>query len=161
MTGEENKALVRRFYNEFYGRKNIEAIDDLFSAGYVHHTPDVLGGQMDFHDYRKRQSDALEAFQDFSREIEEQIAEGDRVVTRSVLRGTQTGDLPNLPARGRKIEVQSIVINRIENGRIAEGWELYDSLGMMMQLDVVHMVSTLSRARHERGELPQHYEWTE
>jgi len=161
MSDEDNKALVRRFYNEFYGRKNAGAIDDVFSPGYVHHIPDVLDGKMDFHDYKKQETQRLEAFQDFSREIEDQIAESDRVVTRSILRGTQVGDLPNLPARGRKIEVPSIVINRIEDGKIAEGWESYDSLGMMMQLDIIHMVTTLSKAEHERGRLPQHYEWTE
>jgi steroid delta-isomerase-like uncharacterized protein len=161
MSGEDNKALVRRFYNEFYGKKNTAAMEEVHTADYIHHTPDVLGGQMDFYDFKKRGIDMLNAFPDCSREIEEQVAEGDRVATRSVIRGTQTGDLPNLPARGRKIEVQSIVINRIEDGKIVEGWESYDSLGMMMQLDVVHMVSTLSRARHERGELPQHYEWPE
>ncbi len=161
MSEEDNKALVRRFYNEFYGRKNVEAMDDAYSPGYVHHIPDVLGNSMDFHDYKKRQTQFLEAFEDFSREIEDQIAEADRVVTRSVLRGTQVGDLPNLPARGRKIEVQSIIINRIEDGKIVEGWESYDSLGMMMQLDVVHMVSTLSREHHMRGNVPPHMEWPE
>ncbi|OPY30499.1 MAG: SnoaL-like polyketide cyclase [Methanocella sp. PtaU1.Bin125] len=161
MSDEDNKALVRRFYNEFYGRKNTGAMDDAFAAGYVHHIPDVLDGKMDFNDYKKHETQRLEAFEDFSREIEDQVAEGDRVVTRSVLRGTQTGDLPNFPARGRKIEVQSIVINRIEDGKIAEGWESYDSLGMMMQLDVVHMVSTLGRARHMRGDVLPHMEWPE
>jgi predicted ester cyclase len=161
MSEEDNKALVRRFYNEFYGRKNAGSMDDAFSAGYIHHIPDVLDGRMDFHDYKKQETQRLEAFEDYSREIEDQIAEGDRVVTRSVLRGTQTGDLPNLPSRGRKIEVQSIIINRIEDGKIAEGWESYDSLGMMMQLDVVHMVTTLSRARHMRGDVPPHMEWPE
>ncbi len=161
MSGEDNKALVRGFYNEFYGKKNTGAVDDVYAAGYVHHTPDVLGGQMDFYDFKKRGTDILNAFPDCSREIEDQVAEGDRVVTRSVTRGTQTGDLPNLPARGRKIEVQSIVINRIEDGKIVEGWESYDSLGMMMQLDVVHMVSTLSRARHERGDVMPGMVWPE
>jgi hypothetical protein len=57
--------------------------------------------------------------------------------------------------------VQSIIINRIEDGKIVEGWESYDSLGMMMQLDVVHMVSTLSREHHMRGNVPPHMEWPE
>jgi hypothetical protein len=62
---EDNKALVRRFYNEFYGRKNAGAMDDAYSPGYVHHIPDVLGNSMDFNDYKKRQTQFLEAFEDF------------------------------------------------------------------------------------------------
>ena len=48
----------------------------------------------------------------------------------------------------------SIVIHKIKGGRIIEGWESYDSLGMMQQLEVIHMVSTLSKEPHERGYVP-------
>jgi len=156
-----NKALVRRLYDELYGRKNPAVIDELLSPGYVHHFPDVLGKQMDFADYKRRRLQLVRAFPDLAVTIEDQIAEGDRVSTRATTRGTQMNDLPNIPASGRAVEVVSIVIHRIADGKIAEGWEIYDSLGMMMQLDIVHMVTTLSKAEHERGRLPQDYRWTE
>ena len=144
---------MRRFYEEFYNRKNTAVIDELFSPGYVHHLPDVAEGRLDFPGFRKRELQLVSAFPDLERAVEDQVAEGDRVVTRSTMRGTQRGDLPNIPAEGRKIDVSAIVIFRIADGKIAEGWENSDSLGMMQQLHVAQMVSTLSKARHERGYL--------
>jgi steroid delta-isomerase-like uncharacterized protein len=156
-----NKTLVERFYDEFYNGRNRDALDQYFAAGYVHHPSDLPANLLDFADFKKRETRFLEAFPDLTRDIEDQVAEGDRVATRSIMRGTQKGDLPELPSKGKKIEVRSIVIYRLEDGKIVEGWENYDSLGMMMQLEVIHMVSTLSRARYERGNLPQGYVWPE
>jgi steroid delta-isomerase-like uncharacterized protein len=161
MSAEDNKALVRRFYDEFYNGRAREALDKFFSGDYVHHPADLPSRLMDYADFKKREIQFLDAFPDLSRDIEDMVAEGDRVATRSMLKGKQTGDLPNLPAKGKQIEVRSIVIYRVADGKIAEGWECYDSLSMMMQLDVIHMVSTLSRARHERGDLPPGYVWPE
>ena len=154
MSVEKHKALVRDFYEEFYGRKNLKVIDDLFSDSYVHHLPDNPRYAMNFQDFREREIEFTMAFPDGKKEIEDQVGEGDRVVTRLIMRGTQSGDLPGIPATDRKIEVRSIVIHRIKGGKIREGWESYDSLGMMQQLGVIHMVSTLSKAKHERGYFP-------
>jgi steroid delta-isomerase-like uncharacterized protein len=161
MSAEYNKELVRRFYDEFYNGRNGECIDKYFAGGYVYHRPDMPATTMDYADFKTQEIRFMGAFPDLTRDIEDQVAEGDRVATRSIMRGTQKGDLPELPSKGKKIEVRSIVIYRIADGKIAEAWECYDSLSMMMQLDVIHMVSTLSRARHERGDLPQGYVWPE
>ncbi|CAJ37944.1 ester cyclase [Methanocella arvoryzae] len=158
---EDNKALVRRYYEEFYDRRNLAVIDELVSEKYVHHIPDVLNQVMDYQDFRKRELQMSGAFPDLSRSIEDMIAEGDKVVTRSIMKGTHTGNLPNIPATDRKIDVDCIVINRINDGKIVEGWESYDSLGMYLQLEVIHMVSTLSKARHERGAFPPLRTWPE
>lgn len=154
MSTEKHKALIQEFYDEFYGRKNFRVIDDMFSEKYVHHLPDIPGYAMDFNDFKKREMDFSRAFPDLKKVIEDLIAEDDKVVARSIMTGTQTGDLPNIPATGKKVKVRSIVINKIKDGRITEGWESYDSLGMMQQLEVIHMVSTLSKAPHERGYVP-------
>lgn len=151
MSTKKNKALIREFYEEFYNRRNLRVIDDLFSEDYVHHLPDVRGYAMDFQEFRKRQLEFSMAFPDCKKDIEDQVAEEDKVVTRSIMRGTHTGNLPNIPATEKKIEVRSITIDRIKDGRIVEGWESYDSLGMMQQLEVVSMMSTLSKSPHERG----------
>ena len=158
---EENKQLVRRYYEEFYDRRNFGVIDELVSADYVHHIPDVLNKVMVYQDFRKRELQISGAFPDLPRTIEDMIAEGDKVVTRSVMKGTHSGNLPNIPATDKKIDVDSVVINRIKDGKIVEGWESYDSLGMYLQLEVIHMVSTLSKARHERGDFPPLRTWPE
>ena len=156
-----NKELVSSFYKNFYDRRNLEAIDDFFSAEYIHHTPDVMDRKLDYQDYRKRELQIANAFPDLIRSIEDQVEEDDKVVTRSVMKGTHTGNLPSIPATGRTINVESIVINRLQDGKISEGWESYDSLGMYMQLEVIHMVSTLSKSRRERGYYPPITEWPE
>jgi predicted ester cyclase len=102
------------------------------------------------------------AFPDLTRSIEDMIAEGDKVVTRSVMKGTHTGNLPNIPATNRQIDVECIVINRVQDGEIVEGWESYDSLGMYLQLEVIHMVSTLGKSRKfYRGDFPPLRSWPE
>lgn len=159
MSANENKELVSRFYENFYNRRNLEAIDDFFSAEYIHHTPDVMERKLDYQDYRKRELQISNAFPDLIRSIEDQVEEEDKVVTRSIMKGTHTGNMPNIPATGRTINVEYIVINRIQDEKIIEGWESYDSLGMYMQLDVIHMVSTLGKNRQERGYYPPIREW--
>jgi steroid delta-isomerase-like uncharacterized protein len=161
MSIDDNKRLVQRFYGEFYNGRDKDAIDRFFAAGYVHHPSDLSASLMDFDDFKKRETRFLEASPDLTRDIEDQVAEDDRVATRSIMRGTQKGDLPELPSKGKTIEVRSIVIYRLADGKIVEGWENYDPLGTMMQLEVIRMVKTLSKARYERGDPPPGYVWPE
>jgi steroid delta-isomerase-like uncharacterized protein len=161
MAAEDNKALVRRFYDVFYNGRDQGAIEKFFAADYVHHPADLPSRRMDYEEFRNREVRFLNAFPDLIRDIEDEVAEGDRVSVRSLLTGTQKGDLPSLPARGKKIEVRSIVIYRIADGKIAEGWECYDSLSMMMQLDVVHKVSTLSKGPEQNFNYPPIRDWPE
>jgi steroid delta-isomerase-like uncharacterized protein len=161
MSARDNKALLRRFYDEFYNGKDLESMDKFFASDYVHHPADLPSRRMDYEEFKTREIQFLNAFPDLKRDIEDQVAEGDRVATRSILMGKQTRALPNLPAKGKTIEVRSIVIYRIADGKIAEGWECYDSLSMMMQLEVIHMVSTLSRAPQEHVDFPAIREWPE
>ncbi|GAA2446361.1 ester cyclase [Streptomyces mauvecolor] len=69
--------------------------------------------------------------------IEDQIAEGDKVVTRLTARGVQEGDLPGIPRTGNQMEMTAVVIHRIENGRLAEKWSEKDLLRLLQELDVV------------------------
>jgi predicted ester cyclase len=65
---------------------------------------------------------------------DDMIAEGDNVVTRQTITGTNQGELMGIPPTGKQINVQQIAINRIVNGKIAETWAIADVLGMMQQL---------------------------
>jgi steroid delta-isomerase-like uncharacterized protein len=78
-----------------------------------------------------------QAFPDMEITLEDQIAEGDKVVTRFTSRGTHQGELWGIPATGKEVEVTSISMDRIEGGKIAEHWTHADQLGMMQQLGVV------------------------
>ena len=77
------------------------------------------------------------AFPDLRIKIEAQVAEGDLVVTRWTSTGTQDGDMPGLPASHNKVKVTGIGMDRVENGKIVEGWNNWDTLGMMQQLGAV------------------------
>ena len=69
--------------------------------------------------------------------IDDQIAEGDRVVSRWTGTGTHQGEFMGVPATGNKVTVTGIGIDRIEGGKIVEHWEQFDAMGMMQQLGAI------------------------
>jgi predicted ester cyclase len=79
----------------------------------------------------------LAAFPGLHHAIEDQFADGDRVVTRIVVRGTHQGDLMGLAPTGKDVAFNAIYIHRIDEGRIAEQWVVSDGLGMMQQLGAI------------------------
>jgi steroid delta-isomerase-like uncharacterized protein len=85
-----------------------------------------------------------DAFPDLKITVEDQISEGDKVVTRWTNTGTQEGDLPGLPASGRSRTVTGIGIDRFEAGKIVESWGNWDTLGMMQQLGAVPAAAAAS-----------------
>lgn len=78
----------------------------------------------------------LAGFPDLRVVIEDEIAEGDRVVTRGQMQGTHQGDFLGIPATGKRIDIAYIDIWRLENGKAVENWVQMDMLGMMQQLGV-------------------------
>jgi steroid delta-isomerase-like uncharacterized protein len=137
MSAEENKSLVRRFYEEFFDKGNLAIVDELHSADFQHHdagAPDPGGGP---EGYKRRNAAFLHAFPDRRVTIEDQVAEGDKVVTRSTMRAIHTGDLASIPATGRHVTVTATIISRIRDGQIVEEWEDWNALGMLEQLGVV------------------------
>jgi steroid delta-isomerase-like uncharacterized protein len=134
---EKNKALVRRFYEEFFNKGNLAVVDELHTADFRHYdsgAPDPGGGP---EGYKRRNAIFLKAFPDRHVTIDDMVAEGDKVATRSTMRATQTGDLPGIPATGRRVVVTATIISRIQDGKIAEEWEDWNALGMLEQLGVV------------------------
>jgi predicted ester cyclase len=136
---EDNKALIRRFYAEI-DAGNIEAMDDIVAEDYVDHHPPPFPG------LGRGREGLKEAFRIFweatpgRHEIEDQIAEGDRVVTRLTAYGRHERDLPGpLPATGAQIRETAVAIHRVADGRIVEHWSDRDDLGLMQQLGVISL----------------------
>jgi predicted ester cyclase len=78
------------------------------------------------------------AFPDYACTVDDQIAEGDKVVTRWTVRGTQQGELMGIPPTGKQVTLPGVVIDRIAaNGQLVETWLQADVLGMLQQLGVV------------------------
>jgi predicted ester cyclase len=139
MSPEENKALVRRFYAEI-DAGNLAAMDDLVAEDYVNHHQAPFPGLPPGREGLKR------AFQIFweatpgRHVIEDQIAEGDKVVTRLTAIGRHEGELPGpIPATGREIEMSAVAIHRIADDKLAEHWSGTDELGLLVQLGVVSL----------------------
>jgi steroid delta-isomerase-like uncharacterized protein len=131
MSTTENKALARRFLEEVFNQRRLEAIEALTVPGYVdHNLPSGVTVAQSIGAF-------LAGFPDAHFTIEDQIEEGDLVVTRWTARGTHTGNLFGIPATGKSIAMPGISIYRITNGKMVEAWVQYDQLGMMQQLGLV------------------------
>ncbi len=133
---EENKAQMRRVYEEFVNKGNLAVLEELTSPDFVDHNspPGVPAGlegvKQTFAMFRA-------AFPDFHMTVEDMIAEGDRVVSRVTIRGTHKGDFMGIVATGKQVTVQVIDIIRIAGGKAVERWGQLDEMGMMQQLGVV------------------------
>jgi predicted ester cyclase len=134
----ENKALVRRFYEEI-DKGNLAAMDELVAEDYIDHSPPPFPGLALGREGLKQSFKLfLDATPGFHK-IEDQIAEGDKVVTRLTAYGTHEGDLPGAPRTGNKLEMTAIVIHRIAGGKLAEKWSNKDVLGFLQQIGMLHM----------------------
>ena len=135
MSVEENKALVRRFY-EAIDKGDIDVLDELVAEDYADHSPPPFP----FPPGREGLKQSFQLFWESTpgrHVIEDQIAEGDKVVTRLTCYGQQTGDLPGIPATGNDMEMTATVIHRIAGGRLVEKWSDKDVLRMLQQLGVL------------------------
>jgi predicted ester cyclase len=136
---EENKALVRRFYEEI-DQGNLAAMDELVAEDYVNHHPPPFPGLAPGLEGLKQ---AFKIFWEATpghHEIEDQIAEGDRVVTRLTAHGRHEGELPGpIPPTGKELHMPAVAIHRIADGKLAEHWSGTDELGLLVQLGVVSL----------------------
>ncbi len=132
---EQNKALNRRIFKAI-GDKNLDALDELIAADTVDHVlppemPPGLDGQKAFIGM------FISAFPDIKMTVEDEIAEGDKVVTRWTAIGTHTGELMGIPATGKQVTMKGVDINRFSGGKNVEHWGQLDQMGLMQQLGVV------------------------
>ena len=134
---EENKALSRRSMEELFNMGNLDAADEFIAQDHVHHDPTMPEEGHGPEDFKQFASMYRSAFPDVHIEIEDQIAEGDKVVSRWVARGTHEGDLMGITPTGNRVTTAGMTIDRIADGKIAETWDNYDAMGMMQQLGVI------------------------
>jgi len=137
MSVEENKAIVRSIVERAWNQGDLTVIDERVTQRYVGHAGDqTVEGRAHW----KRQVIAFRhAFPDLVTTVEDQIAEGDTVVTRWSARGTHEGEFQGIPPTGRSVTMTGINIDRIVSGQLIERWATFDRLGMMQQLGVLPM----------------------
>ena len=133
---DQNKATVRRLYDEVWNLGELNALDELLAVGFVGHRSD-RGDDIGPDAVKESVLALCAAFPDGKFEIEDMVSEGDRVAVRFTARASHKGEFRGIAATGRRIEVQGIAIYRISGGRIVERWEMMDRLGLLTQLDAL------------------------
>ena len=130
-----DEAVVRRFYEQMNNERKNELAPELFTNDHQFHDPQVPGGVGP-----AGMAEVVSAYQagvDGHWQIEEIFSTDDRVVVRWTGTGTHVGDMNGIPPTGKKISVDAITIHRMAGGKIAETWEVWDTLGFLQQLGVV------------------------
>ncbi len=132
MSSEQNKVIVRRFYEEVINQNNVAILDELHGDNFVSHDlpseraalKRFIGG---FH----------AAFPDGHITIDQMIAEGDSVALRATYRGTQTGAFQDIPPTGKAVTVPAQDMYRVVEGKIVEHWGGPNQLSLLQQLGVL------------------------
>ena len=137
---EQNKATVRRVFDEVLNQGRLEVIDEIYDPNIVDHDP-LPGGPVGIEGVRYSIGGLLEAFPDLHVTIEDMSAHGDFVVVHNVWTGTQTGRLVGLPSTGKAVTFTGVVIWRLENGKIAERWAV---------IDLIQKIGIAARRRRTR-----------
>lgn len=146
---ETAKHIIERFVEELWNARRLDVADEIFSEDCVTHQlrsgavaePVRRGPQ----EIKEHVSGWLKSFPDLRFDIEQMIAEGDRVVSHLVMEGTHQGAWMGISPSGKRIQIRMITIHRIVNSKIAEDWVLVESLGFFQQLGLLPATEELIR----------------
>jgi steroid delta-isomerase-like uncharacterized protein len=130
-----NEAIVRRFYEQMNNERKNELASELFAANHKFHDPQVPAP-----DGPDGVAAVVSVYQEGVNghwQIEEMFSTADRVVVRWTGSGTHVGEVNGIPPTNKDIRVDAIAIHRIEGGKIAETWEVWDTLGFLQQIGAV------------------------
>jgi steroid delta-isomerase-like uncharacterized protein len=130
-----DEAVVRRFYEEMNNDRKLDLAGELFTNDHEFHDPQVPTAQGP-----QGVADSVRVYQesvDGHWQIEDLFSAGDKVVVRWTGSGTHNGELNGIPPTGKPIKVDAITIHRMAGGKIAETWEVWDTLGLLQQIGVV------------------------
>jgi len=128
-----NKELVGRFYKEVYGDWNMALVDEVVSPQFTSHDW-PKGSPTGPQGFRSFYSAIRSAVPDARYEVDDLIAEGDRVVVRWRLLGTHKGDFRGIAPTGRPIALKGIAIYRVDEGKLMERWVVTDLYGLLEEI---------------------------
>lgn len=140
MSTDDNKAVVRRWFDEVISRGDMGALDAICAEchpqfavirGVIEPAPLGMSG------LKSLITSLRSAFPDLHAEVEEQIAEGDKVVSRVTMRGTQRGEFNGMPATGKSFTISGVSVWEVRGNLLIQEWVNWDALGMMQQLGVI------------------------
>lgn len=151
-TPEENKQIVRRAVAEGVNAQDLQAFRDMLAPDYSRHSqataemPEIRGADQ----MLTMVQGYFAAFPDWREEIDLMIAEGDKVAYITTGTGTHLGPLGDIPPTGKTVEVTNYIVQRFENGKIAETWAGWDNLAVLTQLGLLPPAEQGSNPRQER-----------
>ena len=136
MSAEENKKKVCRFMEEAFGQDKPELLEDLLDPDFVRYDPYIEAGEVrGVQTVKENIVWFHNVFPDLTCTIEDQVAEGEKVVSRYTIRGTHQGEeFFGVPASGQRMEMRGIQIDRFEGGKMVEERAEFDLLGVLQQL---------------------------
>jgi len=132
---EQNRVIDRRYVADVLNKGNLAAIDQIMAPNYVGHVPgfppsDREGDKQLIAMFRA-------AFPDLQFTMEDQIADGDKVVHRLTATGTHRGEFMGIPPTNKRVRVTGVNINQFVDGKIVEAWGFMDMMGLMQQLGAI------------------------
>ena len=133
---QENKDFVRHLVDEVQNKHNLDVIEELHSPDFVNRSA-FPGIPSNREGTRQVMTAMLASFPDMHVTIHDQIAEGDKVVTRKTLHATHKGEFMGVPATGKSVSIEVIDIIRVQGGKAVEHWAVVDMLGVMQQIGAV------------------------
>ena len=134
---EQLKLLARRAIDEVWNQGSLAVIDELTAPNATFHDPSVPGGKFTGPEGMRQFVQIYRgAFPDVRITIDDQVVEGDKVVSRWTATGTHKGDLMGLAPTQKRATVTGIDIDRYQDGKVVEAWTSYDMYGMLQQLGV-------------------------
>jgi steroid delta-isomerase-like uncharacterized protein len=133
----ENKAIIRRLYEEIWNKRKLELVSEIVSPSHALQAPNVSGSAVGPEAYKRQLMLFFAGYPDLHFSVEDTIAEEDKVVACWTFSGTHEGEYLGIPATNKKVSVEGITIHHIANGKIMDSYSNWDALGMMQQLGVV------------------------
>lgn len=139
---ERNKAVIRRFVEEVQNGKDFDVYDELNDPDFVNLSSppgvpsDREGGKLFLQAF-------AQAYPDATFTVDAMIAEGDQVMTKKTMSGTNTGDFAGVPATGRRVTFQYVDIMSVRDGRIVQHWNILDQFSWLTQLGVLPAPSSV------------------
>ena len=136
MATHQSQSLVNRFFDEVCNQRKLSVANELVSSDYVYHDPQIPAAPGP-DGIKKVVQTYQDAFPDAHWHVVETIVAGDDVITRWKGTGTHVNELNGIPPTGKKLSVDGIWIHRVKNGKIAESWNVWDTLGLLQQIGAV------------------------
>jgi predicted ester cyclase len=131
---DANKRLIRDYIETAINKRQPEAVEKYVAGDFVEHNPRLppgLAGKKQFI------ASLIAGFSDYHGEVQEMMAEGDKIATRTRWTGTQDGPFAGRPATGNKLDFTTADFFRVENGKVVEHWDVVDTLARAIALGLV------------------------